>query len=74
MTGLPRSLGGGECVGALVKAGFYSKRQRGSPYGTALRIFFCPAVVPDCRDPDLGTLRAVIRHSELSGAVFTRLL
>lgn len=46
MTGLPR-ISGRECVRAPVKAGFYSKRRRGSYIVLRRDKFFAQLVVPD---------------------------
>ena len=73
MSALPR-LSGRECVRALAKAVFYVKRQHGShiilrrddPYGQL--------VVPDHRELDRGTVRALIRQAGLSVDDFVKLL
>ena len=73
MTRRPR-VSGRDCVQALGKAGFRVVRQRGShitlrrdnPYGRV--------IVPDHRELDRGTLRAIIRQAGLSVAEFNFLL
>ena len=69
MTRLPR-VSGQDYVRALGKAGFRRVRQRGShitlrrdsPYGRV--------IVPEHREIDRGTLRAIIRQAGLSVAEF----
>lgn len=70
---LPR-ISGRDCVQALGKSGFYIKRQRGSHIVLRRDNPFALLVVPDHRELDRGTLRAIIRQSGLSVAEFTRLL
>ena len=63
MSRLPR-ISGRECVKALSKVGYYLKRQEGSQQ----------LVVPDHRELDKGTLRAIIREAGLSPDEFAKLL
>ena len=70
---LPR-ISGRDCVRALGQAGFYAKRQQGSHIIMRRDAPFAQLVVPDHRELDRGTLRAIIRQSGLSVAEFTRLL
>ncbi len=73
MSGLP-SLSGRECLRALQKAGFYLKRQEGSHMILRRDNPFAQVVVPDHKEVDRGTLRAIIRQSGLSVDEFTKLL
>ncbi|MDP1545791.1 MAG: type II toxin-antitoxin system HicA family toxin [Anaerolineales bacterium] len=73
MSGLPR-ISGRECVKALSKAGFYLKRQEGSHMVLRRDNPFGQVVVPDHKELDRGTLRAIIRQSGLSIDEFIKLL
>jgi predicted RNA binding protein YcfA (HicA-like mRNA interferase family) len=73
MSGLPR-ISGRECVKALSKAGFYLKRQEGSHIVLRRDNPFGQVVVPDHKELDRGTLRAIIRQSGLSIDEFIKLL
>jgi predicted RNA binding protein YcfA (HicA-like mRNA interferase family) len=73
MSGLP-SISGRECLRALQKVGFYLKRQEGSHMVLRRDDPFTQVVVPDHRELDRGTLRAIIRQSGLSVDEFTNLL
>ena len=73
MSGLP-SVSGRECLKALQKVGFYLKRQEGSHMVLRRDNPFAQVVVPDHKELDRGTLRAIIRLSGLSVDEFTRLL
>jgi predicted RNA binding protein YcfA (HicA-like mRNA interferase family) len=73
MSGLPQ-ISGRECVKALVKAGFYMKRQQGSHIILRRDEPFAQVVVPDHKTLDRGTLRAIIRQSGLSTEEFLKLL
>jgi len=73
MSGLP-SISGRECLKALQKAGFYLKRQEGSHMILRRDDPFDQVVVPDHKELDRGTLRAIIRLSGLSVDEFTKLL
>ncbi len=73
MSGLPR-ISGRECVKALNKAGFYLKRQEGSHMILRRDNPFGQLVVPDHKELDRGTLRAIIRQSGLSVDEFVKLL
>jgi predicted RNA binding protein YcfA (HicA-like mRNA interferase family) len=59
MSRLPR-ISGRECAKALEKVGFYLKRQEGSHIVLRRDDPFAQVVVPDHRELDTGTLRAVI--------------
>lgn len=67
-------ISGRECVAALNKAGFLFKRQEGSHIILRRDDPFSQVVVPDHRELDRGTLRAIIRQAGLSVDEFIRLL
>jgi predicted RNA binding protein YcfA (HicA-like mRNA interferase family) len=73
MSKLPR-ISGQECVSALLKAGFYRKRQTGSHIVLRRDDPFCQVVVPDHQELDRGTLHAIIRVTGLSLDEFINLL
>ena len=73
MSNLPR-ISGRECVKALNSAGFYLKRQEGSHLILKRDDPFAQVVVPDHKELDRGTLRAIIRQAGLSIDEFARLL
>jgi len=73
MSELPR-VSGEECVKALGKAGFYLKRQHGSHMILRRDKPFGQVVVPNHKELDRGTLRAIIRQSGPSVDEFTKLL
>jgi predicted RNA binding protein YcfA (HicA-like mRNA interferase family) len=73
MTRLP-SVSGRECVQALGRAGFYLKRQEGSHMVLRRDSPFAQVVVPDHRELDRGTLRAIIRQAGLGMDDFLKLL
>ena len=73
MSGLPR-ISGRDCVKALGKIGFYLKRQHGSHMILRRDNPFAQVVVPDHKELDQGTLRAIIRQAELGVSEFVRLL
>jgi len=73
MSGLPRILGR-ECLKALQKIGFYLKRQEGSHMVLRRDNPFGQVVVPDHKELDRGTLRAIIRQSGLSVDEFVKLV
>jgi predicted RNA binding protein YcfA (HicA-like mRNA interferase family) len=73
MSKLPR-VSGRECVGALTRSGFYLKRQVGSHMILRRDDPFSQVVVPDHRELDRGTLRAIIRQAGLSVEEFIGLL
>jgi len=70
---LPR-ISGQECVKALGKVGFIVKRQHGSHIILRREEPFAQVVVPDHKELDKGTLRAVIRYAGLSVEDFLKLL
>ncbi|MBI4753516.1 type II toxin-antitoxin system HicA family toxin [Candidatus Desantisbacteria bacterium] len=67
-------ISGRECVNTLQKIGFYLKRQEGSHIILRLDNPFTQVVVPDHKELDRGTLRAIIRQSGISIDEFIRLL
>jgi predicted RNA binding protein YcfA (HicA-like mRNA interferase family) len=73
MTKLPR-VSGQECAAALVKAGFYFKRQTGSHMILRKDEPFTQVVVPNHRELDRGTLRSIIRQAGLNIEEFLALL
>jgi predicted RNA binding protein YcfA (HicA-like mRNA interferase family) len=73
MSGLP-SISGRECARALSKIGFYLKRQEGSHMILRRDDPFAQVVVPDHRELDRGTLRAIIRQVGIGIDEFIRLL
>jgi len=70
---LPR-VSGRECVRALEKAGFFVRRQEGSHVILRRNEPFAQLVVPDHKELDRGTLRAIIRQSGLTVESFVSLL
>ena len=73
MSPLP-AISGRECVKALEKSGFYIKRQEGSHIIMRKDSPFLQVVVPDHKELDRGTLRAIIRQAGLNIEDFTKLL
>jgi predicted RNA binding protein YcfA (HicA-like mRNA interferase family) len=73
MSRLPQ-VSGRQCVRALQKAGFLFTRQEGSHVILRRREPFAQLVVPDHKELDRGTLRAIIRQSGLTVDQFTQLL
>ncbi|MBM3472814.1 MAG: addiction module toxin, HicA family [Armatimonadetes bacterium] len=73
MSRLPR-VSGRECVRALRTVGFYEKRREGSHMILRRDDPFAQVVVPDHRELDRGTLRAIIRQAGLSVDEFCALL
>ena len=73
MSGLPR-VSGLDCVKALGKIGYYLKRQHGSHMILRRDNPFSQLVVPDHKELDRGTLRAIIRQADLGVAEFMSLL
>ncbi|MCP5095745.1 MAG: type II toxin-antitoxin system HicA family toxin [Chloroflexi bacterium] len=65
MAKLPK-ISGTECVKALQRVGFYYKRQRGSHIIMRRDNPFAQVVVPEHKQLDRGTLRAIIRQAGLS--------
>lgn len=73
MTKLPR-VSGRECAKALAKVGFTVRRQEGSHMILRRDDPFAQVVVPDHRELDRGTLRAILRHAGLDVNDFIELL
>ncbi|MGE0642344.1 MAG: type II toxin-antitoxin system HicA family toxin [Nitrospira sp.] len=73
MSKLP-SLSGRACMKALERAGFVVKRQEGSHVILRRTQPFAQLVVPDHKELDRGTLRAIIRQADLTVEEFLRLL
>lgn len=73
MSKLPR-VSGSECVKALEKAKFYKKRQHGSHIILRRDDPFAQLVVPEHKELDRGTLRAILRQANLSVDEFISLL
>jgi predicted RNA binding protein YcfA (HicA-like mRNA interferase family) len=73
MSRLPR-LSGLEAVRALEKVGFHVKRRHGSHIILRRDSPFAQAVVPDHKELDRGTLRAILRQTDLSVDEFCRLV
>lgn len=63
-----------ECVGILEKVGFYMKRQHGSHIILRKDVPYAQLVVPDHKELDRGTLRAIIRQAGLSVDEFNDLI
>ena len=73
MSKLPR-ISGRECVKALEKIAFHFKRQEGSHIILRRDDPFAQIVIPDHKELDRGTLRAILRHAGVSVDEFSRLL
>lgn len=67
-------ISGRECIAALEKVGFYIKRRESSHMILRRENPFAQIVVPDHKEIDRGTLRAIIRQAGLSVAEFVNLL
>jgi len=68
------NISGQDCVKALLKSGFYFKRQRGSHIILRRDDPFSQLVIPDHKTLDRGTLRAIIRQAGMSIKEFNDLL
>jgi len=73
MTKLP-AISGRECVRALERAGFSIRRQESSHIILRRDSPFAQVVVPDHKELDRGTLRAILRHAGLTVEQFVALL
>ena len=73
MSKLPK-ISGEECVKALSKTDFYFKRQQESHIILRRDDPFTQLVVPNHKELDRGTLRAIIRQANLSINEFKKLL
>ncbi|MEO5359174.1 MAG: type II toxin-antitoxin system HicA family toxin [Nitrospirota bacterium] len=67
-------ISGRQCVKALEKIGFHEIRQRGSHIVLYRDNPYAQVIVPNHDTLDRGTLRAIIRHSNLTVAEFIELL
>ena len=67
-------LSGKKCIKLLEKKGFYFKRQEGSHIILRRDNPFAQVVVPDHKELDRGTLRAIIRQASLSVDEFNQIL
>jgi len=65
---------GRECIAALGKVEFYIKRRESSHVILRRNDPFAQVVIPDHKELDRGTLRAIIRQAGLSVDEFLRLL
>lgn len=74
MTKLPRGLSGQEVIGALKKAGFYKKRQKGSHIVLRRNEPFAQVTVPEHDSVDTGTLASILDGANLSVEEFIGLL
>ena len=73
MSKLPR-ISGRDCIKALLKTGFYQKRQHGSHIILRRDEPFAQLVVPDHKELDRGTLRAILRQANIGVEEFNALL
>jgi predicted RNA binding protein YcfA (HicA-like mRNA interferase family) len=73
MKKLPK-ISGKECINTLSKAGFYFKRQSGSHIVLRRDDPYAQLVVPNHKELDRGTLRAIIRQADLGVNEFNELL
>jgi len=73
MTKLPL-ISGLKCINALKKFGFYVKRQEGSHIILRCDKPFAQIVVPNHKELDRGTLRAIIRQAGIKIEDFRRVL
>jgi len=67
-------ISGRECIKALENAGFCIKRQEGSHIVMRRDDPFTQVVIPNHKELDRGTLRAIIRQAGLSSNEFLKLL
>ncbi len=74
MTKLPRGMSGKEVVQALGKAGFYTKRQKGSHIVLRRDNPFAQVVVPNHKSVDTGTLASILDGADLSVEDFIKLV
>jgi predicted RNA binding protein YcfA (HicA-like mRNA interferase family) len=73
MTRLPR-ISGTQCVRALCRAAFEVRRREGSHVTLRRDGPFAQVVVPLHKELDRGTLKAILRHANLSVEEFRLLL
>ena len=74
MSKLPRRLPGNQVVYALLRAGFYVKRQKGSHIVLRRDEPFAQVVVPAHRSLDTGTLAAILDGAGLTVKEFEKLI
>ncbi len=74
MTKLPRSLSGARVTNALLRAGFYVKRRRGSHVVLRRDSPYAQVVVPNHRSLDTGTLDIILEGAGLTVDEFVGLL
>lgn len=67
-------ISGKECIKALKKLGFEITRQRGSHVVLTKENLKFTVIVPNHKQLDRGTLRAIIRQVDLTVDEFVRLL
>lgn len=65
MSKLPR-ISGRDLVAALKKIGFYERRRESSHLILRREVPFAQLVVPDHRELDTGTLRAIVRQAGIT--------
>ena len=73
MSKLPQA-SGSDVVSALLKLGFTVRRQHGSHIIMRRDDPFAQTVVPDHRQIDRGTLRAILRQSGITADELTKML
>jgi predicted RNA binding protein YcfA (HicA-like mRNA interferase family) len=73
MSGLPR-ISGRTCVKALEKKGYVFVRQTGSHIIIRRKEPFSQITVPDHKELDRGTLRSIIRQTDMNVDDFDALL
>jgi predicted RNA binding protein YcfA (HicA-like mRNA interferase family) len=73
MTKLP-GVSGRECARTLARIGFRLRRQEGSHMILRRDDPFCQLVVPDHKELDRGTLRAILRQAGVGVDEFVGLL
>ena len=73
MSRLPR-VSGREVVAALQRIGFRLRRQYGSHMIMRRDVPFAQTVVPDHREVDTGTLRAILRQTGIGVDEFLKML
>lgn len=73
MTKLTRGMSGREVVKALIRTGFYVKRQKGSHIVLRRDEPFAQVVVPDHKNIDTGTLASILDGAGLSVEDFIEL-
>ena len=74
MMGKLPGISGRKCVRVLERVGFFLKRQEGSHIILRRDNPFTQIVVPDHKELDRGTLRAIIRQSGLSVDEFMKFI